>query len=395
MNDETIIEKNAGGEKPQPKKNENIKPVSGSTAPKRPTDSMKNENKKNKKVGVAVGAAAAAAAVGVAFGASKPFQNIAASLGGDGDNPDDASSASTTSASSGHLTGHDLEVATGVDDSMTFDEAFAAAREEVGAGGLFVWHGKTYGTYYENEWNNMSQADKDQYWANVHHTASHIGNNENMANNEPSTEPAVEPANPIDPADPTAGGNPNGEGIPSDPPGGWESPTGDPNGGGGNTANGEEPIAAPGNEPIPPTGEHDPVILDTGELILEPEELLEEIDTDGDGIADMAYVDADGNETLDLVKDTTGDGVYDTLERDVVGVEGELVPLGDVHDIDGIVVMDEFGCGGDGQACGGGHGDEYGGCYPDPADPDLDPLASNMTDPDIPIDNGMNMGEFV
>ena len=50
---------------------------------------------------------------------------------------------------------------------MSFDEAFASARKQVGAGGVFEWRGKLYGTYYKNEWDNMSQADKDQYAANV------------------------------------------------------------------------------------------------------------------------------------------------------------------------------------------------------------------------------------
>lgn len=67
-----------------------------------------------------------------------------------------------------------MQVATSVDDSMSFSEAFAAARREVGAGGLFVWHGQTYGTYYKEEWDAMSEADKEEYWADVNHTTSHL-----------------------------------------------------------------------------------------------------------------------------------------------------------------------------------------------------------------------------
>lgn len=54
-------------------------------------------------------------------------------------------------------------VALGVNDSMSFNEAFAAARSEVGAGGCFVWHGNVYATYYANEWNAMSQAQRDEF----------------------------------------------------------------------------------------------------------------------------------------------------------------------------------------------------------------------------------------
>lgn len=73
-----------------------------------------------------------------------------------------------------HVEPHEMDVATSVDDDMSFGEAFAAARHEVGAGGLFVWHGHTYGTYYANEWNSMSAEDQQQYWSNVHHTVSQI-----------------------------------------------------------------------------------------------------------------------------------------------------------------------------------------------------------------------------
>lgn len=54
-------------------------------------------------------------------------------------------------------------VASGVNDNMSFNEAFAAARSEVGAGGCFVWHGNVYGTYYASEWNAMSSAQRDEF----------------------------------------------------------------------------------------------------------------------------------------------------------------------------------------------------------------------------------------
>lgn len=63
-------------------------------------------------------------------------------------------------------TGEGIRVAH-VDDSMSFSEAFAAAREQVGAGGVFEWHGKVYGTYYENEWNNMSQEERAEWQSSI------------------------------------------------------------------------------------------------------------------------------------------------------------------------------------------------------------------------------------
>lgn len=65
-----------------------------------------------------------------------------------------------------------ISVASGVNDEMSFSEAFAAARSEVGAGGAFEWRGNVYGTYYAEEWNSMSPAEKADFnnhfsWNNI------------------------------------------------------------------------------------------------------------------------------------------------------------------------------------------------------------------------------------
>ena len=59
-------------------------------------------------------------------------------------------------------------IAHGVDDSMTFSEAFAAAREEVGPGGVFHYRGGDYGTYYAEEWQAMSKEEHEMYADSVH-----------------------------------------------------------------------------------------------------------------------------------------------------------------------------------------------------------------------------------
>ena len=50
-----------------------------------------------------------------------------------------------------------------VSDSMSFAQAFAAARAEVGPGGCFTWHGQVYGTYYQNEWSQMSPQQQHDF----------------------------------------------------------------------------------------------------------------------------------------------------------------------------------------------------------------------------------------
>lgn len=54
---------------------------------------------------------------------------------------------------------NELQVAE-VDQNLSFGEAFAAARAAVGPGGVFHWHGGVYGTYYAEEWNSMTPAER-------------------------------------------------------------------------------------------------------------------------------------------------------------------------------------------------------------------------------------------
>lgn len=46
-----------------------------------------------------------------------------------------------------------------VDNALPFAQAFASARHQVGAGGVFVWHGKVFNTYTAEEWESMSDAE--------------------------------------------------------------------------------------------------------------------------------------------------------------------------------------------------------------------------------------------
>lgn len=61
-----------------------------------------------------------------------------------------------------HTTDNGLHVAE-VDQNLSFGEAFAAARNEVGPGGVFHWHGGIYNTYTAQEWNSMSAGERAQF----------------------------------------------------------------------------------------------------------------------------------------------------------------------------------------------------------------------------------------
>lgn len=54
-----------------------------------------------------------------------------------------------------------------VSDELPFAQAFAEARAQVGAGGLFEYRGQLYNTYYKSEWIEMSATDKQEYYATV------------------------------------------------------------------------------------------------------------------------------------------------------------------------------------------------------------------------------------
>lgn len=54
-----------------------------------------------------------------------------------------------------------------VDDNVSFSQAFADARAQVGPGGVFEWHGRVYGTYYKDEWDNMTAEQKHEYQASI------------------------------------------------------------------------------------------------------------------------------------------------------------------------------------------------------------------------------------
>lgn len=107
---------------------------------------------------------------GILLGGAGSFAATAATLGNTEDvvaddaeeNVETSAEENATAEEAANVVAHG-NVAAGVNDNMSFNEAFAAARSEVGAGGCFVWHGNVYGTYYANEWNSMSPAQRDEF----------------------------------------------------------------------------------------------------------------------------------------------------------------------------------------------------------------------------------------
>ena len=72
-----------------------------------------------------------------------------------------------------------IEIAATVNDGMSFGEAFAAARAEVGPGGCFEWHGNVYATYTAEEWSSMTAEQRAEFsghfsWNHIDHSESQV-----------------------------------------------------------------------------------------------------------------------------------------------------------------------------------------------------------------------------
>lgn len=94
----------------------------------------------------------------------------------------------------------DIAVATMVNDEMSFGEAFAAARTEVGPGGCFEWRGNVYGTYTADEWNNMTAEQRADWsdhfsWNHIDHSQSDVAQHSTTAQHTSSDATAHATAN--------------------------------------------------------------------------------------------------------------------------------------------------------------------------------------------------------
>ncbi|WP_338874425.1 hypothetical protein WBJ53_02285 [Spirosoma sp. SC4-14] len=78
-------------------------------------------------------------------------------------NPADPNEAPTGGSESSILLPDDIDVAGKVTDKMSFEQAFEAARKEVGLGGVFSWHGRWYNTFEKEEWRSLSLEQRQEF----------------------------------------------------------------------------------------------------------------------------------------------------------------------------------------------------------------------------------------
>ena len=127
---------------------------------------LSNGQQETKKEGSAWKQVTLGGVSGILMGAGLLYAGQAAAQElGKEETPEEGKTEDVTAPEPGE-TSHTLEnglQVTAVNDDMSFGEAFAAARAEVGPGGVFHWHGGIYNTYSADEWNNMSVEQKHDF----------------------------------------------------------------------------------------------------------------------------------------------------------------------------------------------------------------------------------------
>ena len=131
--------------------NENTKTEETETSDNK-DNAAKGEKPIWKKVAVGAGS-------GILLGSAATLLSASAPLGhAEGENAEEEGSETHPEWTDG-----EVSVASSVSDDMSFSEAFTAARNEVGSGGVFEWHGNIYSTFTEDEWNGMTAEQIDEY----------------------------------------------------------------------------------------------------------------------------------------------------------------------------------------------------------------------------------------
>lgn len=91
-----------------------------------------------------------------------------------------------------------------VDQDLSFADAFADAREQVGEGGVFHWHGNVYSTFTAEEWDSLTPFERDAFAlqvqpeiadevqnpTGVEHTAHHTETHHDQPEAQPTKQPA-------------------------------------------------------------------------------------------------------------------------------------------------------------------------------------------------------------
>jgi hypothetical protein len=287
---------------------------------------VKNTDKAGRIKQVAAGAGGAiagAAGVGAIMGFVVPddVPESAASVGSH------RSAQADPLPSAADFDGSEVPEASHVNDDMSFAEAFASARQETGAGGVFVWRGGVYGTYYRDEWSQLSPEYRESFSNYPYHRPEDALAGTATAASEPSD--AADPA--ID-----TGDNPVEEQVQADIPPVEVNDTGSAD----TTADSTAATASePSDAADPATDAGDNPVEEQVQADVPPVEVNDtgSADTAGDAeVLGVQYV--DGRDALLVDVDT--DGVFDytiadngTPEPEVFDISEQQITHEDAADI--------------------------------------------------------------
>lgn len=85
-------------------------------------------------------------------------------------------------------------ISVSVTDDQPFKEAFDTARAELGPGNFFIWKGNIYGTYDKEEWEHLSDEQKEDYFENIpYDVLPDFAHSEGLPTVNVRTEPDVAP----------------------------------------------------------------------------------------------------------------------------------------------------------------------------------------------------------
>lgn len=212
-------------------------------------------------------------------------------------------------------------ISSSVSDDMSFPEAFAAAREDVGPGGAFEWHGNVYSTYTAEEWENMTPEEREEYgdhfsW-NQHQNASTA--------EEQTTEEVTDEEQTVEPVEEPVEGNPE-EGTADETNAEEVTPADEVEDQSEEPAVTEEEIqvtVADENPEVEVLGlvHDDETGMDVGGAVIDGQEVFV-IDVDNDGVADAMFADLDNDgqiseaEIADISSEGIGMQTFDTSMND-------------------------------------------------------------------------------
>lgn len=169
-NEETIIE-NVSKSEPIKKEakpvNQTAKPVVDANVQSKEEEAPESKHSSWKQVAMGGVSGIALGAAGVLFSGATLPENMVIGSGDSEETEDNLVTDEVNPLAPGIEGESGISVATCVDDDMSFSEAFAAARHEVGANGAFVWHGQVYSTCYAEEWNALSPEEQNAFSSNA------------------------------------------------------------------------------------------------------------------------------------------------------------------------------------------------------------------------------------